>query len=186
MREIYFVATLCFLPYECVAVHFVFPGEDAERVVGFDAATGIEWERNCFCEKQDAHAQPTRSMPPRYTSARSGQWMGAQIANHTRRAANRETVGRHRGCHHSSRANGRAASDGDAIEHQGSRANPAVVFDHDPFGGDALIHDRSIGIREDVIDGEHLHARAEEHVVADADSALAPHDRAFANERPAT
>ena len=80
----------------------------------------------------------------------------------------------------------RAAADGDAVEHDGAGANPAVVFDHDPFGGDALVHDRPIGIREDVIDREQLYPGAEEHVVADADSTLTPHDRAFADERAAT
>src|SRR4029077_11008945 len=52
-------------------------------------------------------------------------------------------------------------------------------------GRNTLVHDRSIGIRKDVIDGKELDGRAEEHVVANPDAALAAHDGALADEGPA-
>src|SRR4029079_3028123 len=66
--EIGLVATLRFVADKSMAMHFVFPRQNAKRVVGLDSAAGIKWKRHCFREKQQAHDQWKRSMPPRNTS----------------------------------------------------------------------------------------------------------------------
>src|SRR5262245_53110333 len=66
--EIAGVATLRFFPDDGVSVHVVFARQDAQRMECLDAATRIERKWHCFGEKQTAHGQWRRSMPPRNTS----------------------------------------------------------------------------------------------------------------------
>ena len=78
-----------------------------------------------------------------------------------------------------------AAANSDAVENDRSGANPAAVFDPNAARRDPLVHDRNPGIGEHMVDGEHLHAGAEQDAVADVDPALTTHDGSLADERPA-
>jgi hypothetical protein len=67
--EVAFVIPLRLVSNEGMAVHFVFPRQNAKGMKRFDAPARVERERHRFSEKQDAHDQRKRSMPPRNTSA---------------------------------------------------------------------------------------------------------------------
>ena len=124
-------------------------------------------------------------MPPAKTLATPGG-RGSVLRLRITRAGTptARLCGRNRCGHHGTGPDAAPASDRHSIEHDGARANPAVVLDSDPLRGDALIHDRYVRIGEHVVHREHLGGRAEQDVVADDNPALPAHDAAFSEERP--
>ena len=76
----------------------------------------------------------------------------------------------------------RAATDMDPVGHHGIGAQPDIVLHNDALGGYTLFDERTLGIIDDMVNGNELcHGRGV-NPVADRHAALAAYDTVFADQ----
>src|SRR5687767_8092813 len=89
----------------------------------------------------------------------------------------RNILGNHRACRDNC-----ALSDSDPVSDNGTGPQPNIIFNHNPFGCNALFYKWTVRIVEDMVDCNDLSKRRGVYTVPNLDSPLSSDDRILADQ----